>query len=469
MKRSLCLAAIAVLGCGNVKATGGDGGIDAPIDTPMESDGPPQPAPGSFVWQQNMFGSFPAVTLANDQPYVAASQFAQLDLGKGLLVPGGKTDVLAARFDPDGRIQWSWRHGGVNDEFQVGMSIDPFGNPAIAGLYRATGNAGGMDLPPAPSTFNGYIASYTETGALRWQLPITDSAEAFPRSSSTNGSGNTAVAGHFIGLLDVGGSKRQSAGSRDAFYLRVNDIGGVSTLATFGGSGDDTGNAAIFDPLGTLILVGTFSGQVAFGSIMLDAGIGRDVFVVRASIQGVPMWAVQGGSASDVGDPVAAVTSTGDVVLAVDYQGTFKLTDGDTISSAGASDIAFARVSSAGRVLWTKTLGGPGEDRQRNIAVGAGGDIALTGEFSGQAGFGGAVFTSAGFIDSFVAKFRGSGEHVWSHATGSAADDRGLGVAVDASGAVYYTGSFHNTVGFGGEMLTAPGNEFNGVLVKYRP
>jgi hypothetical protein len=468
MKRALVPGLVAVLGCGNVNATNPDAAIDT-VDAAMGVDGPPAPPPGSFVWQQNMFGSFPAVTLSKDQPYVSASQFAQLDLGKGVLVPGGATDVLAARFDTDGRIQWSWRHGGINDEFQVGMSIDPFGNPAIAGLYRGIGNAGGTDLPPAPSTFNGYIASYTEAGALRWQLPITATGEAFPRSSSTNGSGNTAVAGHFIGQLNVG-STHDSLGGRDAFYLRVNDTGGVSTIATFGGTLDDIGNDAIFDPLGTVILVGTFTGQVAFGPFTLDAGPGRDVFVVRASVQGTPMWAMQGGGAAATGEAVvAAVTSTGDIVLAVDYQGTFKLTGGDTITSAGASDIAFARISSAGAVQWTKTLGGPGEDRPRNIAVGAGGDIALTGEFNGQAGFGGDVFTSAGFIDSFVAKYRGTGEHVWSHATGSAADDRGLAVEVDASGAVYYTGSFHNTVGFGGAPLTAPGNDFNGVLVKYSP
>lgn len=100
MKRSLGL--IVLVGCGEVQvqqpggATGGE-------------------PPGSFVWQQNMFGSFPVVTLANDQPYVSASQFAPLDLGKGILVPAGGHDVLAARFDSGGHLQWAWRHGGLSD------------------------------------------------------------------------------------------------------------------------------------------------------------------------------------------------------------------------------------------------------------------------------------------------------------------------------------------------------------------
>lgn len=452
MKRSLAL--IVLVGCGKVQAR-----PDATADG----------GPGRFVWQQNMFGSFPAVTVARDQPYVSASQFAALDLGNGILVPAGGQDVLAARFDADGRLQWAWRHGGMDDEFQIGMSIDPFGNPVIAGLYRGAGNAGGADLP-ATASFNGFAASYTEDGALRWQLPLTASEELFPRTASTNGSGNTAVAGHFTGTLDIGNAQIQSNGGRDAFYVRANDDGGVASLVRFGGTGDDTGNAAIFDPLGTVILVGTFSGQVAFGDTMLDAVAGRDLFVVRATVQGVPMWAVQGGGALPVGElPVAAVTSTGEVVIAVDYQDTFQLTGGALVTSAGAADIALARISSAGQVMWTRSFGGAGQDRQRGIAVGHGDDIALTGEFNGTAGFGGEVFTSAGFLDGFVAKYTGAGDHVWSRAAGSTADDRGGGVAVDGSGAVYYTGSFHNTVDFGGGPLTAPGMDFNGVLVKYGP
>ncbi len=456
--RPLALIVLVGVGCGKVEARAPDGG-----------DGP-GPAPGAFVWQQNLFGSFPVVTLANEQPYVSASQFAPLDLGKGILVPAGGQDVLAARYDTDGHIQWSWRHGGVNDEFQIGLAVDPFGNPAIAGLYRGgTGNAGGADLP-ATTSFGGYLASYTDAGALRWQLPLTATGELFPRTSSTNGSGNTGTAGHFTGTLTIGGQTVQSNGGKDIFYVRANDMGGVATLVTFGGTGDDTGNAAIYDPNGTVILVGTFSGQVTFGSFTLDAGAGRDVFVVRASIQGVPMWAVQGGGSMDVGDlPVAAVTSTGDVVISADYQDTFQMTGGDMVRSAGAFDIAVAKISSAGRVMWTRSFGGAGQDHPRAIAVGHGGEVAVTGEFNGMASFGGDTFASAGFIDAFVAKYTADGNHLWSHAAGGPADDRGLGVAVDATGAVYYTASFHNTVSFGGDALTAAGSDFNGVLVKYGP
>lgn len=456
------LGLVVLLACGSVKQ-------QPPSDAPDGDDDAPPVAPGSFIWQQNMFGSFPAVTLAGDEVYVSASQFAPLDLGGGILVPAGGQDVLVARFGADGVHRSSWRHGGTSDEFQIGMSVDPFGNVDLAALYRGIGNAGATDLPAA-NGFAGYLASYMPDGTFRWQAQMHATGELFPRNASTNGSGNAGAGGHFIGTIDLGaGITRVSAGGKDAYYLRVNDTGGVATISTFGGAGDDTANAAIFDSLGTVILVGTFTGTVTFGTFTLDAGSGRDLFVMRMSIQGVPMWAIQGGGTMDVGDlPSAAVAPNGDVVIAADFSDRFTLTGGQEVSSAGAADIVLARISSAGVPLWTKAFGGAGQDRIRAVATGPRDEIALAGEFNGQATFGGSTFTSAGFIDAVVAKYDAGGTHVFSRAAGSAADDRGLGVAIDASGSVYFTASFHNTVEFGGP-LTANGTEFNGVLVKYAP
>ncbi|HEX3480749.1 MAG TPA: hypothetical protein VHT91_37280 [Kofleriaceae bacterium] len=289
------------------------------------------------------------------------------------------------------------------------------------------------------------------------------------RSASTSSNGLTAVTGSFTGTLSAGGQPRATAGGNDVFYVALDDKGGVAALQTFGSTGEDLGYRAIFDPLGTVILVGTFHGKVAFGSFGLDAGTGADLFVVRMSPQGMPMWAIQGGGTGDVGAALAATTPSGDIVLAVAYSGSFQATGGDTVTSAGASDIALLRVSSTGKVMWTRSFGGAGADMPREVAVGRNGEIALTGEFQGQASFGGDAFTSVGGLDSFVAKYTADGAHVWSHAAGSAAVDRGLCVAVDTSGAVYAGISFHGAIDFGGGALSAPGTDYGGVLVKYSP
>ena len=464
------LVLFVLVGCGKVTSGAGpDGGA---------GDGAGV-APGSFVWQRNLFGSFiDRVIVTGDQLYLGVSPFAALDLGNGIIVPAGGTDIMAVHYTTDGVLQSAWRHGAASNENALGFAIDPFGNAAIGVLYDGAGtaNVGGADLPPVPTgtgfptpNFEGAAASYTDTGALRWQTPLTATNQLFTRSASTSSNGLTAVTGSFVGALTVGQRQVVSNGGNDVFYVALDDKGGVAALAMFGGAGDDLGYRALFDPLGTVILVGTFTGKVAFGSFLLDAGTGADLFVVRMTPQGTPMWAIQGGGSRDVGAALAATTPSGDIILAVAYSGSFQATGGDTVTSNGASDIALLRVSSAGKAMWTRSFGGAGADMPREVAVGRNDEIALSGEFQGQAAFGGDAFTSVGGLDSFVAKYTGTGAHLWSHAAGSAAVDRGLGIGIDGAGAVYQGISYHGTIDFGGGPLTAPGTDYGAVLVKYSP
>src|ERR1044071_5860802 len=125
-----------LVGCG--KVTSGPG-----------PDGGAGPAPGSFVWQRNLFGSFiDRVVVVGDQLYLGVSPFAALDLGNGLMVPAGGTDGMAVHYTTDGVLKSAWRHGAASNENALGFAIDPFGNAAIGVLYDGAGtaNVGGADL-----------------------------------------------------------------------------------------------------------------------------------------------------------------------------------------------------------------------------------------------------------------------------------------------------------------------------------
>jgi hypothetical protein len=467
-----------LVGCGKVSSNmGSDGG---------PTDGAPR-APGSFVWQRNLFGSFPdAVTVVGDQLYIGASMFSTLDLGNGMMIPAGGTDLMYARYTSDGALESTWHHGAASDEDTIGFSIDPAGNASIGVLYddAGTANISGGNLPPVPprtdpnqTNFEGAAASFSDAGVLRWQVPLTATkpnaatpqGPLFPRSASTSSTGLTAVAGTFQGTLKLGATPPTAAGGSDVFYAVFSDTGNLAALQTFGGAGNDAGYAVIFDPLDTVILVGTFSGKVSFGSFMLDAGTSTALFVVRMSPQGTPMWAIQSTGTGPAISASAATMTGGDIIVAVDYQGSFQLAGGDVLTSAGMDDVALARVSSAGKLVWSKSFGGAGVDRPNALAVGRNGDIAVSGEFEGQVSFGGETFASFGGRDAFVARYTADGVHVWSRQAGSPGVDRGLGIAVDAAGAVYETFSYHDTIDFGGGPLTAPGTDYGGVLVKYGP
>ena len=162
-------------GCGKVTSAGPDGGA---------GDGA-GPAPGSYVWQRNLFGSFPdAVTIAGDQLYLGASMFSALDLGSGIMVPTGGDDPMVARYTTDGVLQSAWRHGGTSNEDIIGFSIDPSGNAVVGALYSSAGspgtaNVGGADLPPVPVGNN-----FRPEQRLRWCAHQVQHLTSEPRNDS---------------------------------------------------------------------------------------------------------------------------------------------------------------------------------------------------------------------------------------------------------------------------------------------
>lgn len=102
---------------------------------------------------------------------------------------------------------------------------------------------------------------------------------------------------------------------------------------------------------------------------------------------------------------------------------------------------------------WAKSLGGTSSsDFGYSIALDASGNIYTTGSFGGIADFdpgaGTLNLTSAGESDVFVRKFDPSGNLLWAKSFGGTYFDYGIDMSVDASGNIYITGTFTETVDF---------------------
>jgi hypothetical protein len=349
-------------------------------------------------------------------------------------------------------------------------ALDLAGDDTIAGIYRGAADVGGEPFGPSVN-FNSYVARYDRSGAHVWSIPLESPNLAFVRGCTVNGSAYTAAAGSFDPSMLVGGQELTTAGAGDVFYLRLDQDGGIATFVRFGGAGNDTGMGALFDGLGGVYLVGVTDGAIDFGGgIAAESRGGLDLFVVHLSEQGVPMWAMTAGGPDAMSELVySAVAPDGDLVLSGAFQGTMTFPELDPLESQGATDIFLARISPTGAARWAKRFGGLGNDSSRAVAVGSTGQIGLTGEFAGTASFGGLDHTSRGFIDFFAAVYEPDGDLVWSRSAGSAGDDRGLGIALDSTGAAFATLAFHDRIELGGEPIDATGDDWSGALVKYGP
>jgi len=76
----------------------------------------------------------------------------------------------------------------------------------------------------------------------------------------------------------------------------------------------------------------------------------------------------------------------------------------ETLTSAGLTDAFIVKLDNEGEVIWAERIGGTGSESGTGVAVGAGGQICLYGWFTGEMELEGAVVTSSGKADLFIAK-----------------------------------------------------------------
>ena len=225
-----------------------------------------------------------------------------------------------------------------------------------------------------------------------------------------------------------------------------------------GGSGDDQGFSIAVDGSGNVYTTGSFQGTADFdpgASVFNLSGASGNVFVSKLDASGNFLWAkAMGGTGNDQALDVA-VDASGNVLTTGYFQDTADFDPGAgifNVGTMGGLDVFISKLDVSGNFLWVKALGGADSDQGFGIAVDNSGNVYTTGSFEGTADFDPSLsvldLTSAGLVDIFISKLDASGDPVWTRTMGSAGSDQALGIALDATGNAYTTGSFEGVVDF---------------------
>jgi len=232
-----------------------------------------------------------------------------------------------------------------------------------------------------------------------------------------------------------------------------------------GGSTIDEAYSISLDGNSNTYTTGYFSGTAAFGPFSLTASGISDVFVTCTDKNGVFQWAVKAGGAGSCRGLAIKTDAAGNSYVTGYFNGsaTFGAT---TLTSAGLQDVFIAKYDNTGKLLWAVSAGGTLSDIGNAITIDNSGNVLVTGEFAGTAKFGSFSLTSLNNnINVFTTKLDANGNFLWAQVGTGLHTDRGLGVACDASGNVYVTGQFTDTITFNSTHKT---NLYDAIfLVKY--
>src|SRR5439155_80341 len=411
------------------------------------------------------------VTAVNRPPRADCGPAQETPAGASVLLDGSRST------DPDGTIRsyvWTFGDGASATGAMVTHVY------AAPGAYTPTLTV--SDDLGATGTASSRVDVMPQGGEFRWATRAGGTGGDLGQGVAIDGSGNVLVAGYFTGTADFGGGPATAIGSYDLFVAKYTGSGAYFWARHFGGTGLVVGQSVAVDANGDVAVTGYFTGTVDFGGGPLTSAGSYDIFVMKLSgADGSPLWAKRFGSPNDDIGYGVAVDAGGNVLVtgyfrdAADFGGG-PLTStyggitlfgakfsagGALLTSAGRHDGFVAKLSRPdGAHLWAKRFGSTNVDYGYAVAVDAGGNVAVTGFFQGTVDFGGGPLVSAGLEDIFVEKLAGpDGAHLWSKRFGGTSTDYGYGVAIDGAGNVLSTGYFQNSADFGGGPLTSAGRQ----------
>ena len=294
----------------------------------------------------------------------------------------------------------------------------------------------------------------------------TQSGVAYPGQVAADAQGNVYASGTFGGTVYFGNQALSSRLSQlDVFVVKYDALGHVLWVASAGGDGPDYGSGLAVDARGNVYVTGRYGPAAAFGALTLPAAAGRnDAFVAKLSPAGQWLWATHGGGTDDDGGTAVAVDAAGTVTVlglfrsATVTLGTTQLTN----SAPAAFPVAtfLGRLTADGSWLSAVAVGQPGNVSGAGLALDAAGNAYVSGSFAGaSAGFGGVTLANAapGTYDAFVAKLTPAGSWQWAARAGGPGHDHARGLAADATGRVYVTGGFSGPAAFGATTLATQG------------
>jgi hypothetical protein len=242
----------------------------------------------------------------------------------------------------------------------------------------------------------------------------------------------------------------------NAFVAKFQPDGRTLVYCTYlGGSGNDQALGLAVDSSGSAFVTG-WTDSINFpvvGPLQPNLAGLRNAFISKLSPTGNTLWfsTYFGGNMADSGNAIALDTAA-NVYIAGETTSSsgFRTANAFQPHTAGGRDAFVLKMNNAGSsLLYATYIGGSREDRARAIAINSAGEAHVTGDTTSSDFPTSNAFqrSSGGNQDAFVFKLNASGTglifgtYVGGSGGTTASPESGSGIAVDAIGNAYITGS----------------------------
>ncbi len=395
--------------------------------------------------------------------------------------PGYYNNAFVTKINAAGVLVYSTYLGGTGDDRGYGIAVDS------AGCAYVTGYATSTDFPITANaiqgTFQGYydafVTKFNSNGnGLIYSTYLGGTEGDVGYGIAVDSDGNAYVTGYTESSGEVSPpgfptrnplqpNNNSNSFLRDAFITKINADASLGYSTYLGGWQNDIGYAIAVDSSGNAYVTGSTAsrntdppGFPTKNPLQPDNNGDLDVFVTKISADGTFLVysTYLGGKYFDEGRSIA-VDSTGCVYItgftaSLDTDPPGFPTKAPLQPNSNENVDAFVtKINADGSsLIYSTYLGGKGDDRGFCIAVDSFNNAYVTGSTTSRntnpPGFPTKYPIQPdnnGETDAFLARLKPDGSDlIYSTYLGGKVDDQGSGIAADATGNIYITGSTYS-------------------------
>jgi hypothetical protein len=234
----------------------------------------------------------------------------------------------------------------------------------------------------------------------------------------------------------------------------------------FGNGGVDRIYSTAISPVdNSIVVAGTYEGNVNYGGGLITNAGGVDMVLAKFSAAGVHQWSKGFGSDSNDFGAKIAIDAVGNVYFGnsfhgnASYGGTVFTNHSANTNRYQVSDFVISKFSPSGSNIWSKQFGSTNSEQVAAIALDSQTNVIVVGSFVIATDLGGGLmFAEYGGFNSFVMKLSPAGTFVWARTFGSTADDFAAAVAVDSADNIVVGGFTGGPMDWGGGFVVQNGN-----------
>jgi gliding motility-associated-like protein len=310
-------------------------------------------------------------------------------------INNGGGDAFIAKFNNNGNRIWGSYFGGFSFDFSNDIEVDNAGNPIVIGWTQSSSNIASFGSYQNTYSVQDdvLLAKFNTNGQLQWSTYYGDVGFDTGLQVESDASNNIVISGwssSLVNIASVGAFQTTYGGNTADCFLAKFDQSGSRLWATYyGGSGDDYSDALVVNDNGDIYMSGSTNSSnniFSSGAFQASRSAGFDAFLTRFSSAGVRSWATYfGGNGDDTAYRLRqgldnAIYMFGHT-LSTDRMaspGAFQ------INKSGGRDAFLSRFENSGSLTWSTYYGGNNNDFGYGLVLDANDDIFINGTTEGS-------------------------------------------------------------------------------------